>query len=176
MIKRLNRRERLMLLFLLFLAIITIYYFWFYQPIQEKVQGINRQIEQDKNEYITTIAMVKKLPELEQRYQQLKEIENIVLARKSTSVKEILKEMEQFSYNNQVKIISFLPQEEEIGTVLNFVLEGSYQDFCSFLADLEGLKNRVRFETLRLQANDQNLLLNIIMICNKADQPGRESG
>lgn len=166
MLDRLSQRERIMLILFIFISIIALYYFFVYQPLQNKVNNLTNQVEMKGKEFTNILNLIEKLPDLKERYNELIEIEDIMSERESCTAEYILNTIEEKTAQNNIEIISFIPVEEENKIKMNINLSGNYKNYTLFLDSLAGLEYQVEFNRLQLQSYNDQLILNIILICN----------
>ena len=167
MLDRLSQRERIMIIVLVFISIIAFYYFFAYQPLIDKINNLTHQVQMEGQEFTNTLSIIKKLPEVKERYNELKGIEEKMIEREYCTPENILKSIETKANNNNIEIMTFIPDKRENIIRLNIILDGSFKNYCDFLDSISELKNKVEFDKLYLEMNKEKLLMNMLLTCNK---------
>ncbi|WP_125990750.1 type II secretion system protein GspM [Halocella sp. SP3-1] len=159
MLSSLSRRERVMLIFLIFFALGAGYYFYIYQPLEENIANlsqlkINKELQINK-----TTATLRKLPVLQDRYDQLQYIEEELNKNKINSADEMLAVLEGEAGKSGIKISSFIPEEDEKETEISILLKGNYNQLIKFLEGIEKLNGQAEFSNMRIARIAENNLL-----------------
>jgi len=155
-----SRRERIMLICLAIFAIIAVYYYFFYQPIIDKIAFLEQEkvnYQEQINKHIITLS---KKPEVEARYAELKYIENEDLANRIGSIDEMLQVLENESDKSGIEITSFVPNEQEKVTMINMVAEGKFSELVLFLEGIKVLNGQIEFKSISVdRKNEEDDLL-----------------
>lgn len=172
---RLSQREQIMLIILVFVLILTFYYMFLYQAIQTEIKELEAEKNQKKNQLAMALTLVKKLPELKERYNQLKIIEEKKQKYVSLTTEDFLRIIEEISQDSGAELISFIPREHEDSITLNIIIKGFYKNICDFLNGLKKLENQVEFNYLVIQSVKDELQLSLELFYKKREADGGDS-
>lgn len=169
---RLSQRERIMFIILGLVIIIAFYYLYLYQPVQTGIKEMMIEKSRKENQLVSALALVKKLPELKERYNELKEIEMKKQKSISLYTEDILQVIEEISKETGVELKSFTPLEKEDSFTLNILMMGYYKEICNFLSGFKRLENQVKFTNLTIEPNQDKLEMRIELFYEKRETDG----
>lgn len=158
MINRLSKRERYMAVIAALILILASYYFYLYQPIQEDIKTLVSKKEQKENQIATTIALERQIPDLKERYSELKEMELSGEGLVALNTGDFLRLLYKIIEETGVEMQSYLPGSGSNASNLQLILSGKYSDILSFLSRFKMLEPYVQYNFLRLKPLSDELL------------------
>lgn len=159
MLDSLSRREQIMLIFLIFFILGVGYYFYIYQPLQGNIADL-KQLKLNKELRLNkTMATLRKLPVLQDRYNQLKYIEKEINKNRIDSADEILAVLEEEAGRSGIKITSFIPEEDEKKNEVSILLKGDYNQLIKFFEGIKKLNGQAEFSNMQIVRTAENNLL-----------------
>ncbi|MFP4017187.1 MAG: type 4a pilus biogenesis protein PilO [Halanaerobiales bacterium] len=162
MFSNLSRRERIMLIFLVVFAILAAYYYALYEPMVENLDSLRQEISDKEMQINRNLAIIAKMPKLEERYDKISYIEDEILKNRIDSVPAILQILEDEAEISGLEIISFSPQEQDEDTRITMEARGYYNQVVNFLDGIKRLDGQIIFNRLSVnKANSEDDLLRI---------------
>ena len=174
MLSNLNRRELIILSAAIIIIILTLYYVYIYDPL---VTDIN-QLENEKANKVSEVEvaqnLVRQLPELRERYQNLTERADFVNFFNISNDK-LLVELKQIADNNNIDLRSFRPNASDTTIDIAMFIESSYYDLNRFLAELKRFEYWMDYKVMTIRPTDQNLQVNLSLTFHKEGLLGGET-
>lgn len=160
---RLSTRERIMILILFLVVVLSLYYYFIYQPIQAEIKELSIEKRRKEDQLQRDLVIVKKLPELRQRYDKLKEIEKIELKFSTLTPEDFLELIENISRKSGARLTAFIPEEKDNYISLNITMVGYYKNLHDFLSGLKKLANQIKVNTLTIKPYNDQLQMKLVL-------------
>ena len=148
---KLSRRERVLLILFAFILLLTVYYFYIYLPLSEEVAILQQRKISKELELKHTTHLMARLPEAEQEYSQLKELE-LTAGTDPLTIDQFLKDLADNSTRNRLALKSFIPYQAGGNYTINFVISGVYSDILLLLDWLGKYQFILEFRELTIKS------------------------
>jgi len=107
--------------------------------------------------------LVSQLPGMRDKYNQLKDIEEIKLDFSSLTPEDFLILIEKISRETGARLTAYIPEKKAEYIVLNITLEGSYSNLNGFLTGLKRLANQLDVINLIIKPYEGDLEMKMVL-------------
>ncbi len=178
MFDNLSQREKVLLIVAFLLIILVSYYFYIYQPMKENIARFQQKKSQKNNKLKTARNLARKLPDLKEKYNKLHKQRNKNSGElvQATSTINLLRDIEELTRENGVKLVGFSPAEKENKVNINISFQGNYSQICGLFNDFKKLSNQLEFKNLQLHPQNEEIInVTMFVIFYKSDLTGGEN-
>ena len=136
-----------------FILIVVGYYYFIYEPLVEEINELEREKNQKQEELDLLIFKTGQISDLkEERDEYLEKKQELERARMSVS--DLLVEIDELTFENNIEINKFNPERDDNEISLDFSLKGGYRELAEFFVELNFRENRLEFRDLNMEAED----------------------
>lgn len=161
MFANLSTREKILLTIALIAAFVAVYYFYFYQPLVEEISLLESERDQKFNRLEIAKSYALKLPEIKEEY-------NVLVAELEErgvyidkNVIDLLIDFREVSYDNNLKLDRFRPEELEKGIQMEVNISGGFREICNLFFDFNEWNYWFEFKELDIKRNDSDVAVNM---------------
>ena len=173
MLANLNKRELIILSVAIIIIILTFYYVYVYDPLITEIEQLKEEKQSKEQEVQVAQNMIKNLPELRERYEELKERTDLVNFFNITNDK-LLVELKNIADENNITLRSFKPNASEETINIAMFIEADYFDLNRFLMELKRFEYWMDYKTITVRPTDENLQVNLSLTFHREGLIGGE--
>ena len=174
MLANLNKRELIILSVAIIIIILTLYYVYVYDPLVTEI-GELEQVKRSKEQEVEVAQeMIKKLPEMRERYDELTQRTDFVNFFNISNDK-LLVELKNIADQNNITLRSFKPNASEDTINIAMFIEADYFDLNRFLTELKRFEYWMDYKTLTVRPTEENLQVNLSLTFHKEGLIGGEN-
>lgn len=162
MLSNLNKREIIILSVAIIIIILTLYYVYIYDPLVTEIKQLRNEKNNKINEVQIDQEMVRKLPQVRDKYEELTEKTELVNFFNISNDK-LLVELKKIADENNIDLKSFKPNASDKHINISMSLEAKYHDLNKYLAELKRFEYWMDYKTLTVRPSDDKLLVNITL-------------
>ena len=174
MLANLNKRELIILSVALVIIILTLYYVYVYDPLITEINQLEQEKDNKLQEVQVAQEMVRQLPEMRERYQELAQRTELINFFNITNDK-LLVEIKNIADDNNITLRSFKPSASDNTIDIAILLEADYFDFNNFLVELKRFEYWMDYKSLTIRPTDGNLQVNLSLTFHKEGLIGGEN-
>lgn len=156
MLSNLNKREIIILSVAIIIIILTLYYIYVYDPLITEINTLRSEKEEILTEVETAQEMVRKLPQIRERYEELARKTEIVNFFNISNDK-LLVELKQIADDNNIILRTFQPNASDDTINISMLLEADYYDLNKYLAELKRFEYWMDYKSITIRPSDQIL-------------------
>lgn len=173
MLTNLNKRELIILGVAIIIIILTLYYVYVYDPLITEIEELKGEKQGKEEEVQVAQNMVKKLPEMRERYEELRERTDLVNFFNISNDK-LLVELKNIADQNDITLRSFKPNASEETIDIAMFIEADYFDLNKFLMELKRFEYWMDYKTITVRPTDENLQVNLSLTFHREGLMGGE--
>lgn len=173
MLTNLNKRELIILGVAIIIIILTLYYVYVYDPLITEIKELKGEKQGKEEEVQVAQNMVKKLPEMRERYEELRERTDLVNFFNISNDK-LLVELKNIADQNDITLRSFKPNASEETIDIAMFIEADYFDLNKFLMELKRFEYWMDYKTITVRPTDENLQVNLSLTFHREGLMGGE--
>jgi|SRR6056297_319632 len=174
MLANLNKRELIILGVAIIIIILTLYYVYVYDPLITEIEQLREEKRSKEQEVQVAQNMIKRLPELRERYEELQERTDLVNFFNITNDK-LLVELKNIADENNIILRSFKPNASEETINIAMFIEADYFDLNRFLMELKRFEYWMDYKTITVRPTDENLQVNLSLTFHREGLIGGEN-
>jgi len=152
--RSLTRREKILLTVGLVLLVLGGYYYFLHQPMMERQEDLEIELEALEQEYETALDQIDQIPELEDELAELQEEREEILDVGIKEPEEIVAVLNTFSRQTGITINSYSKGEVDGGHSFTLGVEGTYIPILEFVSMVDNWDYRLETEDFSLNADD----------------------
>ena len=174
MLANLNKRELIILGVEIIIIVLTLYYVYVYDPLITEIEQLREEKRSKEQEVQVAQNMIKRLPELRERYEELQERTDLVNFFNITNDK-LLVELKNIADENNIILRSFKPNASEETINIAMFIEADYFDLNRFLMELKRFEYWMDYKTITVRPTDENLQVNLSLTFHREGLIGGEN-
>ena len=173
MLSNLNKRELIILSAAIIIIILTLYYVYVYDPLVTEINQLEQEKQNKTLEVQTAQEMVRKLPAIRERYQELAQRTELVNFFNITN-DQLLVELKSIADNNNITLRTFKPSASEETIDIAMYIEADYFDLNKFLVELKRFEYWMDYKVITIRPTEELLQVNLSLTFHKQGLIGGE--
>ena len=173
MLSNLNKRELIILSAAIIIIILTLYYVYVYDPLVTEINQLEQEKQNKTLEVQTAQEMVRKLPAIRERYQELAQRTELVNFFNITN-DQLLVELKSIADNNNITLRTFKPSASEETIDIAMYIEADYFDLNKFLVELKRFEYWMDYKVITIRPTEELLQVNLSLTFHKEGLIGGE--
>ena len=161
--KKLNQREQILIIVLIILVLAFLYYYFAYQPLRNSINDLQREINIRERELMTTKVLVRRLPQLEDKYNSMKGLERKIELI-NLNVEDFFTMLDQLTGKYNIAFTSYTPKLSENMVNITITIRATYNNLIDFLYSLQIFRDQVLFKEIQInrgQEEDLNIKIQL---------------
>ena len=160
MLSNLSKRELIILGIVLIIIIFTVYYLYAYKPLTKEINQLETNKNRLSREVRITQDMVKKLPEMRERYNELTE-RTLYVNYFNISNDKLLVELKQITDNINILFRSYKPNATDNTIDIAMFIEADYYKLNEFLVELQKFEYWMDYKSMSIRPMEDFLQVNL---------------
>ena len=160
MLSNLSKRELIILSIALIIIIFTLYYFYVYNPLTEEINQLETNRNRLSRELRITQDMVRELPELRARYNELTE-KTLYVNYFDISNDKLLVELKRITDNIDILFRSYKPNASDNTIDIAMFIEADYYELNEFLVELQKFEYWMDYKSMSIKPMEDFLQVSL---------------